>query len=419
MQILWITNIVLPPACEALGLPVPVVGGWMLSSAKSLMVTEQINITVASVYSGKSVKRIHKDGITYILLPSSTNTAIKYNHKLEDMWIKIRDEVNPDVVHIHGTEFTHGLAYIKACGNKNVVISIQGLTSEIYKYYNLGISSREIVSNITFRDCIRLDTIFHQKQKMKWRGRFEKQYIKLSQHIIGRTYWDKSIVTSINPSMDYHVCNETLRDAFYNQQWHYDKCEKLSIFLSQAGYPLKGLHQLLKSMPIVLKHFPSVKVYIAGNNITLNNTLYQKMKISGYGKYIGSLIRKYNLQNNIIFVGSLSEEQMCQQYLSSNLFICTSSIENSPNSLGEAQLLGIPCIASYVGGVPDMMKGAEQNLYRFEEIESLANKIIDVFDDYNQTLLELMRGKARKRHDALNNRQELIKIYKQISNVNF
>lgn len=65
---------------------------------------------------------------------------------------------------------------------------------------------------------------------------------------------------------------------------------------------------------------------------------------------------------------------MVKRYLLSNVFICPSTIENSPNSLCEAQLLGVPHIASYVGGTADLMKGNEECLYRFEETEMLAEK---------------------------------------------
>ena len=80
------------------------------------------------------------------------------------------------------------------------------------------------------------------------------------------------------------------------------------------------------------------------------------------------------------FTGSLREDQMIAEYLNAHLFICPSSIENSPNSLGEAQLLGVPVIASYVGGVPDMVTHGETGLlYRFEEVEMLAEGIRNLF----------------------------------------
>ena len=56
---------------------------------------------------------------------------------------------------------------------------------------------------------------------------------------------------------------------------------------------------------------------------------------------------------------------MCDRYLKSNLFVCCSAIENSPNSLGEAQLLGMPYVASFVGGVPEIAGMNADVLYRF------------------------------------------------------
>ena len=51
---------------------------------------------------------------------------------------------------------------------------------------------------------------------------------------------------------------------------------------------------------------------------------------------------------------------MKERFLKSNVFVSPSTIENSPNSLGEAMLLGIPCISSDVGGVKNLLKHEEE-----------------------------------------------------------
>jgi len=109
----------------------------------------------------------------------------------------------------------------------------------------------------------------------------------------------------------------------------------------------------------------------------------------------------------------LDECAICDQYLQSNLFICPSSIENSPNSLGEAQLLGVPCLASYVGGVPDMMKGAEENMYRFQETEMLADKICNIFDREVWNNSSIIK-EASERHNPERNALQIIEIYNKI-----
>ena len=415
MKLLWITNIILPPACEALGIDAPVVGGWMLSSAKALLQGGEIELAVATVYNGKELKEIKVDGITYYLVPSNGVPIAKYNKSLEKYWQQIKATYSPDVVHIHGTEMAHGLAYIRACGAEGVVVSIQGLVSVIERYMYAGMSAWDILKNITFRNIINRDSIFQMRRDFAKRGKLEQEYIRSIHHIIGRTDWDRAHALAVNPNVCYHFCNETLRGEFYKNRWSYEHCEKHTIFLSQAGYPIKGLHKVLDAAVLVRKEFPNLKIIVAGRNITSKQTLMDRIKYCGYGKFIKGLIKRYKLQDNILFTGSLDEQQICQQYLKANLFICPSSIENSPNSLGEAQLLGMPFLASNVGGAPDMVNPISTDLlYRFEEVEILAEKICQIFRGGDWQYAEQSVEIARARHNSNVNRGRLVEIYKSM-----
>ena len=413
MRLLWISNILFPAPCKELGIPSPVVGGWMYSSAKVLLEQDAtIDLAVATVYSGKSLKELFIDNITYYLLPLNGDKT-RYHKGLEPEWQKVITKFHPDLVHIHGSEFAHSLAFLNSCPQVPAVVSIQGLVSVCANYYYSGLNSREIIQHITFRDLVKLDTIWQQQKKFKQRGEIELEILKRVQHVIGRTSWDQAHTWAINPKAQYHFCNETLRPEFYNRKWSYDTCQKHSIFLSQAGYPIKGLHQVLKALPLVIKEYPDTKVYIGGINIT--SEVVGRLRISGYGDYIQSLIKKHNLSKHIIFTGPLNAEQICAQYLSANVFICPSSIENSPNSLGEAQLLGVPCIASDVGGVTDMIPNKECGIiYRFEEVELLAKHICEIFKTSVIFDNSEMQRISHDRHDKVINAKTLINIYKSI-----
>ena len=167
MNILWITNTIFPAPSKALELSVPVVGGWMYGLAAQVATQPGIRLAVATTYFGKEVKTYDIDGICYYLLPVKSKTA--YPKELEPVWQNICNEFKPDIVHIHGTEFSHGLACMRSCLGLNYVISIQGLVSVCSRYYFADICPKEILSHITFRDLIRRDTIFQAKMKFKKR----------------------------------------------------------------------------------------------------------------------------------------------------------------------------------------------------------------------------------------------------------
>jgi len=245
-----------------LGLSVPVVGGWMYGLAAQIAALPEIRLAVATIYLGKEVKTYDIDGIYYYLLPVKSRTT--YQKELEPLWHKVCGEFKPDIVHIHGTEFSHGLACMRACSDLNYIISVQGLVSIISKYYFAGISLKEILGHVTFRDLIRGDTIFQVKRKFKKRGMLEKECIQRTRHVIGRTSWDYSHVNVINSAVNYHFCNESLRDGFYTaHKWDISQKADWTIFCSQAGYPIKGLHQVLEAVALLKKDFPKLQVCTA------------------------------------------------------------------------------------------------------------------------------------------------------------
>ena len=419
MKILWITNTIFPAPSKALGISTPVVGGWMYGLAKQIAAAKGINLAVAATYSGKNIERFNIENVIYYLLPVNINT--KYQKYLEKYWLKITNEFKPDIVHIHGTEFTHGLACMRICPALKYIVSIQGLVSAISRYYYSGINKWDIFRNITFRDVLRFDTIFQAKKKFEKRGKFEKEYIQRSNHVIGRTSWDYAHTKAINQSINYHFCNETLRDSFYTEdKWDINTKTDYTIFLSKADYPIKGLHQVLKAIAILKQDFPEIQLRIAGKSIIRNNGLLERIKLSGYGSYINGVIKKFELEENICFTGLLNEKNIVNEYKNAHIFICPSSIENSSNSVGEAQILGVPTIGSYVGGIPDMIEnGVDGFLYRFEEIEMLAYYIRKIFsnNDLAKDLSKNGINNATRRHNSKTNLNAYlalyIKVYKQ------
>ena len=418
MKVLWLTNVTLPEASELMGQTPGCYGGWLVNTAKNLEETKDIRLAAISIKQGvKETIKLDGQHTTHYVVPAvdiNDKSAISDNRFLA----QIVDKEQPDIVHIFGTEFAHTLAMANVCNAMDIkmVITIQGLVSICAKHYLSGLPTN-ILSKATLRDLLRRDNLRQQQKKFEQRGRLEVEAIKKTKHVIGRTTWDKACVSWINSEAEYHFCNETLRDAFYENTWTLEGCEKHTIMTSQGSYPIKGLHFMLEAMPLILKKYPDTVLYIAGDNPTKSGSISQKLRQSSYGKYLIELINKYQLHNSVRFTGPLNEQEMCDRYVKSNVFVCPSSIENSPNSLGEAMILGMPCVASDVGGVPDMMVHREEGfLYQVDAPYMLAYYVCEIFadDDLAKKLSSNAKRHAKKTHDRKANKISLIDIYNRI-----
>ncbi|MCM1264503.1 MAG: glycosyltransferase family 4 protein, partial [Butyrivibrio sp.] len=329
-------------------------------------------------------------------------------------------DFKPDMIHIFGTEFPHTLACVRAYGNPaRTLVSIQGVMYEYAEAYMADLPIN-VQKQVTFRDFIKKDSIVQQQKKFRKRGVNEKEALRLVGHVAGRTDFDREAVAAVNPDAKYHFLNETLRSCFYRDRWKRSDCIPYSIFLSQGDYPIKGFHYLLQAMPAVLEKYPEAQIFVAGNNIIQSATWKDRLKRSAYGKYLKKLIKDNNLKNKVTMLGSLDAEGMKEQFLRSHVFVCSSALENSPNSLGEAMLLGVPCVAANVGGVHNLLlDGGDGLLYAAGSIEELAGKLIEIFDkeSISEKYSHNARRHARETHDADQNYYKLIRIYEEIAGV--
>lgn len=418
MKILWLINVPLPEVSILMNEKPSPYGGWLINTSKDLAVKENIELSIAFPKNGiKSYKKFNGSKITYYAFDTVNYKNVKQITS-NTILRKIVQEVKPELVHIFGTEMSHALSMVNVCENANIktVITIQGLISVIEKHMFANLPFR-VIYGFTLRNLLRKDSVIGLKNTFYKRGKNEIEAIKKTNHIIGRTTWDKACISQINPNAKYYFCNETLREEFYKHEWNIDKCEKYSLFLSQGQYSIKGLHYVIEAMPLILKIFPDAKLYIGGKNIIKSDTLKDKLLITYYGKYIRKLILKLKLENNVIFMGPLDEKSMCERFLKSHVFVCPSAIENSPNSLGEAMVLGVPCVASNVGGISDMLLHKKEGfIYQADASYMLAYYVCEIFrnDDIAREFSKESREHALKTHDRAANFDRLIEIYGDI-----
>lgn len=417
MKVLWYVNIIMPAVAQAMDWKTPNTGGWLTGAAEGLRDTD-IRLSIMTVSNLVSEKKIiESEDIAYILIPPKHFKA-QFANTLQ--------ELRPDLVHIFGTEYHYNTSLIHLCSESGVkhVVSLQGIMYQIAKHYTDGLPKKyERINPIIklMRKLYYADSIALEKKRFADQGVLEVEALKKADAVIGRTAWDKRSALAVNPNLAYYHVNENLRDAFYTGEgWRYEACTPHTIFISQSFYPIKGFHMLLAAMPELIRRYPDLKVVVGGQKpYTMHNRFLDKIVdyFFEYQQYTKKLIKQNHLQPYIHYTGSLDAGQMKAEFLKCNVFLSCSTIENSPNSVGEAMLLGVPVVASNVGGTESMLTdGQDGVLYDFYDSDAMVKGISAIFD--HPETAEKMSSSARRHaaatHDREANTAALIGVYRSI-----
>lgn len=409
---MWLCNTLIPEVSNKLNLPLSKKPeSWISGTYNHLKTDESVQL----IYLFPNLSKLeYAEGNTiFVSYPQNNATKTCFC----DALLKYK----PDIIQAFGTENASVCTMLQICLELKIqnklVLNIQGIVSMVATHYYANLPHSAIYAT-TLRDFVKRNNIWFQKKNFELRGKNEINSIKEACHVIGRTDWDEACVKRINPDIKYHFCNETLRPAFYNHQWNFEKCEKHSIFVSQCNYPIKGFHLMLEAMVDIVKRYPDAHLYTTGLN-PLKVSFKQKLTQTYYQKYIGKLIKKYHLENHVTFLGYLDEQQMCDRFLKSHVFVSCSSIENSPNSVGEAMLLGTPVVSSDVGGVKNMLTHNKEGfIYPYDEPYMIAYYISRYFEDSSlcERMSQAARTHAQVTHDIKLNYEKLLTIYNNIVN---
>lgn len=398
MKVLWVCNLMPAMFASATGMKRSNKEGWVTGALETLLKhSKEDNIQLAIAFPVQNEEGSHGKvkGVEYFGFVENTAHPEDYDSSLSSALGLICEEFHPDVIHVFGTEFPHTLAMMRVQEwKKRAVVHIQGVMRRCAEEYYGGLPE-EVIMEATFRDVVRKDSIQRQKEKYEKRADNEEQALKLADNACGRTDFDKEFFAQIHPDAPYYSLNESLRCCFYEGTWDVEKCDIHAICLSQGNIPLKGAHVMLEAMAILKEKYPDVKLRIAGDNIIKGSGPLAALKRCRYGRYLKSLVGKYKLNDCVQFIGQLKDTHIKELYLSSGVFVMPSFIENSPNSLGEAMLLGMPCVASEVGGIPSMASEEEISFVKAGDPKELAGAIEKIFTDRENTLKKA--AAARKR----------------------
>lgn len=300
---------------------------------------------------------------------------------------------------------------------KNTLDSIRYL-SEIKKSYEQVISASDHVfvrgnpvaaTSSLYRYCVQNDKpVCHwlvgnpmallQSHK---RGNFIKD-------IAGRFYiwqWEKKLLRGRSVANGSFLCNgqeladryptpktyvtisTTLaQDDFFERE---DTCTGNVITLLSLCYirPEKGIEYLIEALT-KLKVNKHVKLLIAGS----------RDRYSKYQAKLDNLVRNYNLEKSISWIGHVRYQEIPDLMRGSDIFVLPTLSEGTPRVLIEARANSLPIVATDVGGIPtSVTDGHDGLLVASKDSKSLADAISRIIEDGKLRKDLIMNGYAAAR----------------------
>jgi len=411
MRVLWVVNLLVPRG-EAVGDPARATfGGWVSTMLAQLAAQPDIEVAVALRSPGGVMERRELNGIVHYFIPPGRRDEMDIT---EADCRAVLADFQPDLLHAEGTEMAYTRRFLGAWPGPNIV-SLQGVLHGYEPYEYGGLHIDELLTSMRpARMVVGAALAASKRLRFRPRLKLEAQSIGLAKNIIGRTEWDRAHAFALNPDAPYFTVHRILRPVFYESGWSLEGAERHSIFIGNAAQARKGAHFALRAVAQLKRHYPDIRLYVAGLAPEELGGLKNRI---GYPAYLGGLIRELGIADRVTFTGVLSAAQMAERMRKSHVFVLPSLIENSPNSLGEAMILGAPVVSAYTGGAPDMAEPNREALfYRADDAALLAWKLKRIFesDALAQSLSAAARKRALKTHDPADNRDRLLAAYRAV-----
>ena len=227
--------------------------------------------------------------------------------------------------------------------------------------------------------------------------------IRESKYFFCRTDWDRSFVKKLNGKAEVFECWEVLRPEFYNHKHGFNG--KDIIFMG-GDNPLKALDHCLQVFNELVKG-KDIKLHIVGlaDNISIR-------------KMISAMNLNNITQNNMVLHGNLDAEGICKIYEDCFCLYHPSLIDNSPNSVCEAQVAGLPVIATNVGGLPSLIENGHTGiLVSKNDLEEhlIALEKLYTDDDLKRDLSINAMKIAKERHHIGTIVKRTINVYQKLA----
>lgn len=396
-------------------------GGWISALFCQFrgLKTKNIDLGIAFIYN-KSIKETI-DGVTYYGIESKKHNGLGkllyylggYKRVSHLDYFKeitsVIEDFKPDLIHLWGIE--NSLASVSHYTDVPVVTHLQGFLSlYIYAYYPYGTNAYSfLLDRFSKREWFLHNGFIFGEHIMRRRAEIEKKHLRYVEAVMGRTSWDKDVAQFNNPNVKYYHVDEVLRKQFYSApSWQKERNGKFIITSTISETVYKGFDVVLRAAAILKEY----------NYFDFEWQIIGVRPDSDFVKWFEKIVKVKCSEVNVRCLGVQTPESLIQSLLNADMYVHPSYIDNSPNSLCEAQYLGLPCCATNVGGVSSLIKDKVSGIMipsnaPFDMAMAIKNCYDneDIWREYSFNA----KAAAQKRHNPERIIQQLISVYSDLT----
>ncbi len=311
----------------------------------------ELHIVSPNIFTNREYS-FHVNGVTYHfyklhsrLIPGVIDLLINKLFSANYTRIQARissiiDEIQPEIVHLHGAENPYYSAGIIPLIRKYpVLLTVQGF------------ARNSVVKNREIKKCIKV----------------EEEIIKKINDIGIRTAEMRTTILSLNPKAKLHFHNYpiTIPQLIKNNESKFD-----IVYFARVCRD-KGIEDLLKAVVLLTKEKKDISLRIIG-------------PIGKAYKYLLlNMIESLGIKPNVILVGFMKSQQDTFRYaIDAKICVLPTYHDSIPGTIIESMFMKLPVVAYAVGGIPELnIKEETIMLVEKHNILQLSEKIMQLLNN--------------------------------------
>ena len=157
---------------------------------------------------------------------------------------------------------------------------------------------------------------------------------------------------------------------------------KPKLIWMRSFHPVYNPQMAIEVLASLCETEPEAELTMAGNN----KGIEEEVRELAVAKGVSEAVR---------FVGFLDHDQKVEEFGKSDIYINTNRIDNMPVSVLEARCMGLPVVATDVGGLPDLIAhGTDGMIGASEDVDQMVRNIKELVDDPELTLRISKNGRG-------------------------